>query len=388
MKIPITRPHFDEADFAALRAPLETGWVVQGPHVAGFEAAFSAYSGAAHSVACASCTAGLHLALAELEIGPGDEVIVPAFTWVSTAYVALHLGATPVFCDVDLRTFNIDVAQIEGKITSKTKAIIPVHLFGLPAQMPAILEIAAAHGLAVVEDAACGLGAFIDGQHVGTFGDMGAFSFHPRKAITTGEGGMITTGDPRRAARLESLRNHGAGVSDLSRHDAKGAYLLGAFELLGFNYRMTDLQGALGETQMAKVPWIQARRAALAARYTEALADLGWLWLPEIPPGDTHGWQSYVTLYAPSAPSLARLDALNAGRDALMARLEAAGIATRQGTHAAHALGLFRQRLGVQPQDHPQAWMAERLSMALPLYPTMTEAEQGYVIDQLRALGP
>lgn len=384
MRVPITRPYFDAEDKAAIAAPLDTGWVVQGPHVAEFERRFGAFTGAPHAIACTSCTTGLHLALAALDIGPGDEVIVPAFTWIATPNVALYCGATPVFADVDLQTFNIDVEHAASKLTAKTRAIIPVHLFGLPADMGGIMKLAQAHDLKVVEDAACGFGASLDGEHVGAIGDAGAFSFHPRKALTTGEGGMVLTKDDALAERLRSLRDHGSRKSDLSRHEGKAAFLLAEFNLLGFNYRMTDIQGALGVTQMKKAEWIQAQRARLAARYDVLLADLDWLQTPKVPAGSVHGYQAYVCLFQPLTPNAQHLDRLYDWRNRLMMHLEEQGVSTRQGTHAAHATGLYRGR-GVKPEDCPVSIIAERVSLALPLFPTMSEAEQDYVVEQLIA---
>ena len=383
LRIPITKPCFDDEDRAAIAGPLDTGWVVQGPNVAEFERRFAAYTGAEHAVACTSCTTGLHLALAALGIGPGDEVIVPAFTWVASANVVLYCGATPVLCDVELDTFNVDLADLERRITPRTKALLPVHLFGLPVDMGPLLALAKRHELAVVEDAACGLGARWQGTHVGHIGDFGAFSFHPRKAITTGEGGMVLTNDAGRGALLRTLRDHGSSKSDLARHSGKAAFLLSEFNVMGFNYRMTDFQGALGVTQMAKVEWIQARRAQLADRYDALLADIDWLQTPVVPAGDTHGYQSYVCVFRPEAPTMANVDALFEQRNALMMSLEAQGVSTRQGTHAVHGLGLYRERFGLRPEDFPQAWIAERVSLALPLFPTMTDAEQDHVVELL-----
>jgi perosamine synthetase len=195
MRIPITKPFFGEEERKAILEPLESGWIVQGPKVAQFENLFAEFTGVPYAIATTSCTTALHLSLIAMGIGPGDEVILPSFTFVATANAIEYTGATPVFCDIDLNTFNIDVKEVPKKVTEKTKAIIPVHLFGLSADMKPILKIAEQHGLRVIEDAACGLGSYYDGRHVGTFGDSGCFSFHPRKAITTGEGGMITAED-------------------------------------------------------------------------------------------------------------------------------------------------------------------------------------------------
>ena len=205
--VPIARTALTEDEIQSVLAPLRSGWLVQGPKVREFEEKWSAFTGAKHSIAVTSCTTGLHLSLAALGFGPGDEAIVPAFTWIATANVVEHLGGTVVFCDIDPRTFNLDVKQLASRIGPKTRAIIPVHLFGLAADMDPIMAMARQHDLRVVEDAACGFGSLHNGRHVGTIGDTGCFSFHPRKAITTGEGGMITTQDDALAERLRRLRD-------------------------------------------------------------------------------------------------------------------------------------------------------------------------------------
>jgi dTDP-4-amino-4,6-dideoxygalactose transaminase len=384
MQVPITRPWFDDEDYALLRQPLENGWVAQGPFVAEFERAFCAHTGAAHAIACTSATTGLHLALAALGIGPGDEVVVPAFTWVATANAALYQGATPVLCDVDPHTFNFDPADLARRITPRTRAVIPVHLFGLPGDMAALDAILAQRpDIAVVEDAACGLGARIDGTHVGRFGRCGVFSFHPRKAITTGEGGMITTEDAELAATLRRLRNHGAGLATAPEGRPTPAFLLSRYAELGFNYRMTDIQGALGVSQMKKVPEIERRRARLAARYDKMLSNFRWLVTPHVPDHLIHGWQSYVVRFEPEAPTAANLAHLTDWRDALMVALEDAGVSTRPGTHAVSGLELYRARFGIAPGDFPGAAQAEGLTLALPLFPTLSDEEQSYVVETM-----
>ena len=197
--------------------------------------------------------------------------------------------------------------------------------------------------------------------------------------------GMVLTNDPERNALLRSLRDHGSSKSDLARHEGTAAFLLSEFNVMGFNYRMTDFQGALGCTQMAKVEWFQARRAELARRYDALLADIEWLQTPRVPDGDTHGYQSYVCVFRPEAPTMANVDALFERRNAMMMRMEAQGVSTRQGTHAVHGLGLYAERFGLRPEDYPRAWIAERVSLALPLFPTMTDAEQDHVVALLKA---
>ena len=382
--IPITRPVFGPEELRAIQQPLESGWVVQGPRVAEFEKRFAAYIGAQHGVATTSCTSALHVAVAALGLKPGDEVIVPAFTWVSTANVVEYLGARPVFCDVDLRTFNLDMHQLEARIGPRTVGIIPVHLFGLCAQMPAVLAVAKRHHLWVVEDAACAFGARIGAQHAGTFGEAGCFSFHPRKSITTGEGGMLTTQreDLDRLAR--TLRDHGASTSDLSRHTGDGAFLLASYRHLGYNYRMTDFQGALGCAQLDRASWILAERARRAVRYDAMLSTVSWLRTPMVPQGYVHGYQAYVCLFAPETATLANVERLHQQRNTLMARLETKGIATRQGTHAPVILDYYAQKYELRPEQFSNAYIADRLSLTLPLFPTMSDDEQDEVCRQLQ----
>lgn len=383
-RIPITKPLLGDAELEAVRQPLESGWVVQGPRVHEFESRFAHFTGSSYAAATSSCTTALHIALAALGVGPGDEVIVPAFTWISTANVVEYLGATPVFCDVDLETYNIDVTRCEELVTHRTVGIIPVHLFGLAAEIEAVLELAERKGLWVVEDAACGFGCRRRGRHVGTFGDFGAFSFHPRKAITTGEGGMLTTADPELDRLVRSLRDHGASRSDRERHGDSGAFLLAEYPYLGFNFRLTDIQGALGCAQMERADWILERRHDLAIRYDELLADVEWLRTPVVPDGDVHGYQAYVCLFAFEEPSLDNVAELHKRRNQLMLELEEQGIATRQGTHAVVSTRYYRERYDLVPEQFPAANLAERLTLTLPLFPQMTEEEQDCVVSALQ----
>ncbi len=368
----------------AILEPLESGWVVQGPRVQEFERLFGEYVGAGNGVATTSCTTALHLAVAVLGLKPGDEVLVPAFTWVLAANVVEYMGATPVFCDVDLRTFRIDPARFEKAVGPNTVGMIPVHLFGLCAEMDPVNEIARKHGLWVIEDAACCFGAWQDGRHAGTLGDIGAFSFHPRKSITTGEGGMLITDDDERAELARTLREHGGDRSDLAPHETARSFLLADFEHLGYNYRMRDIQGALGCAQMERADELLDERRRLAARYAEALAGLDWLATPEVPDGNVHGYQSYVCLYG-GEPTMASLARQHSSRNELMLRLEQRGIATRQGTHAPVATGYYSRKYGLREEDFPAAVLAERLSIALPLYPGMSDADQDLVVEELLA---
>lgn len=384
LKVPIARTSLLQNEIDSVLAPLQSGWLVQGPKVHEFEEKWSAFTGAKHSIAVTSCTTALHLSLAALGFGPDDEAIVPAFTWISTANVVEHLGGKVVFCDIDLNTFNLDVNQLESKITAKTKAILPVHLFGLAADMSAINAIAQKHNLWVIEDAACGFGSRINNKHVGTFGNTGCFSFHPRKAITTGEGGMVTTNDDELAEKIKRLRDHGAAMSDLQRHLGARPYLLADHPDAGYNQRMTDIQGALGSAQMERAAAIVAERQRLAARYDEAFADLDWLKTPAHLEGYEHGYQSYPCLFQPNRINASTIKQINAERNQWMDDLQQKGISTRPATHAVHMLEFYKNKYNLKPEDFPNAFAANDCSISLPLFHGMTEEEQDYVIGVVK----
>jgi len=388
MKIPIAKPYFDDSEARAVAVVLESGWLLQGPRVVQFERMIADYTGAKFARATSSCTTALHLALLSSKIRPGDRVLVPSFTYVASANAIEYTGAKPVFIDINPDTFNIDPNKIadylekEKERQSGSKGIVPVHLFGLSADMDPVIELARQYDLSIVEDAACALGALYHNKYVGTFGDAGCFSFHPRKSITTGEGGMIVTDSEEIASEIESLRNHGASISDLARHE-KAGFLLPEFNVLGYNYRMTDFQGAIGVEQMKKLTFIIEKRIERAKIYDEQLKGLEHLQLPAIPEGSKHIYQSYVTQIRNPVPKSLSLDVLTQIRNNIMANLEEKGIATRQGTHAVHTLGYYRQKYHLDDNDYPASLAADRLSIALPLYTQMTDEEQEYVIDNL-----
>jgi dTDP-4-amino-4,6-dideoxygalactose transaminase len=371
-EIAIAAPAIGEEEWRALREPLESGWLTSGPKVTAFEQAFAARHRVRHAIATTSCTTGLHLALAAAGVGPGDEVVVPAFTWVATANAVLYCGARPVFVDVDPLTYNMRPDAAAAAMTGRTRAVIPVHLFGLCADVDEVQS--AVPGAIVIEDAACASGASYKGRPAGGLGDAAVFSFHPRKTITTGEGGMVTTNDAALAARAACLRNHGATVPEEVRHGGHAPYVLPDFEVLGFNYRMTDLQAALGLVQLSKLDDFIDERRQRAGWYASALADLDWLQLPTAPAGYGHGWQSYVAVM--------RADA-GRDREDVMRRLQEAGIATRPGTHAVPDLGLYRRRADLRPEGYPVAAELSRRSIALPLHNRMDERDFEYVADVL-----
>ncbi|WP_342712114.1 DegT/DnrJ/EryC1/StrS family aminotransferase [Bradyrhizobium sp. B124] len=368
----ITEPSFDEAEIALLRECLDSKWVTQGPLTERFERLIAEKHDVKHALACTSCTAALHLATMALKLGPGDEVIVPAFTWVTSAHSAEYVGAKPVFVDVDLSTFNIDPERLEAAITPRTKAIIAVHLFGLAAPMDEILAIARPRGIQVIEDAACAIGTTYKGRLVGAIGDIGCFSFHPRKAVTTGEGGAVTTNRDDLAERVRSQRNHGSTGAPDSSIEPHGPWTMATFDNLGFNLRLSDIQAAVGVAQMGKLERLLAERRRLGHRYSELLAGNNSIVRPLGGDVDGHAFQSYV---------IRIVDGHRERRNAVMAALAAAGIQTRPGTHAVHRLGYYKNKYGLRPEQFPNAALAEDTTITLPIFPNMTEEDQRRVVD-------
>jgi dTDP-4-amino-4,6-dideoxygalactose transaminase len=386
-KIPITKMDFSGNELDYIRQVLDSGWVVQGPMVTAFEERVADISGVKHAVAVNSCTSALHLSLVALGIGPGDEVLVPSFTFVASANAVEQTGARPVFCDVELGTFNIDVKDARSRITKNTRAIMPVHQFGLCADMPEILDLAKKHGLFVVEDAACAIGSRIGDAASGSFGTTGCFSFHPKKLITSGEGGAITTDDDDLARLFRSLRDHGASMSDLARHGKKGSSFLPEYHRVGYNYRMTDLEGAVGRAQIERFDDILGMRLEAASRY-DALFDGSDLFvIPGAPRGYLHTYQSYALIYhggmGVDRISLDDVEELNRRRNEIMMKMEEMGVATRQGAQAVHILDFYRKTYGISPSDYPFSYMADRLSVSLPMYHHITEEEQKRVGEVL-----
>ncbi len=385
MKIPLARPWIDEDDEKSVLETLRSGWVGPGPKVAAFEQTFAEYVGTAYAATVSSCTAALYLAALAAGFGPGDEVLVPAFTWISTPNAIEQAGARPVFCDIDPVTFNIDMADAARRVTRRTRGIFPVHLFGLAANMAAVAELAQRHNLFVIEDAACALGCYYGDRHVGTLGDVGCFSFHPRKSITTGEGGMLTTGRQSLDMIFRSLRDIG---SDRAHYlpDRAAQQLLPDYNALGFNYRLTDLQAALGLTQLAKFDFILARRLDCARRYHELINGstlATWLQPPPLPREREHAFQAYVCRLMPPDDDETTLEQWHARRNRLMQSLYEAGVATRPGTHAPHMLGYYRNKYKIRAADYPQSWRADWLTLALPIYAGLTADEQEQVCASL-----
>jgi perosamine synthetase len=369
MEVPFSRPTFKGHEGEAVAQAIATGWVSQGPRVREFEAAFAERVGAAEAVAVSNCTTALQLALYAVGVGAGDEVIVPSMSFIATANAVWQNGATPVFAEVDPRTFNLDPDAAERAITERTRAIMPVHQMGLPADMDRFFEIADRHGVELVEDAACAVGARYKGRPIGGLGPLSCFSLHPRKVITTGEGGMITLQDSALAARLRQLRQHAMDVSDLARHNARDV-IIETYPERGWNYRMTDMQGALGLCQLEMLDEILAERRRLADRYTAAIDDIPFLEAPYEPDYSERTWQAYAVTLADDAP----ID-----RNELMRRLLMDGVPTRRGIMAIHQEPSYADPAVTLPlTEHASA-----SSMVLPLFAGLTDEQQDHVIGCL-----
>jgi dTDP-4-amino-4,6-dideoxygalactose transaminase len=368
--IPIMRPWLGAEEAVAVGGVLASGWVAQGPKVAEFEAAVCGALGAPHGVATTSCTTALHLALHALEVRPGDEVIVPSLSFIATTNAPRYVGARPVFADVDVETQNLTAETVERALGPSTRAVVVVHQAGMPADVDAITAICEPRGIAVVEDAACAIGSTYRGRPVGAGDNLVALSFHPRKLLTTGEGGMLLTSDAALARRLRRLREHGMAVSAHDRH-ASRSVVVEAYEELGFNYRMTDLQAAVGLVQLGKLDAMVAERRSLAERYRDALENVPGLFLPSDPPYGTTNYQSYVV----------RLDdELPVERDAVMQGLLDQGIASRRGIMAAH---LEPACADLAALELPVTERLTRRSLILPLFHGMDAAQVERVAEAL-----
>lgn len=368
-------PSFDDEEIDLLRQCLASGWVTQGPLTERFERLIGDRHGAKYAIATTSCTSALHLATAALGLGPKDEVIVPAFTWITSANAAEYVGAKAVFADVNPNTFNLDPAALEAAITPNTRAIMVVHLFGLAAEMDSILAIARRHGLAVIEDAACAIGTQWRGKPVGSLGDLSCFSFHPRKVITTGEGGMVLTNDDALAAKVRSLRNHGSTGAPSAELEPHGPWTMATFDNLGFNFRLSDIQAAVGVAQVAKLEGLLAERQRRAKRYSTLLSPLQQLQTPDAA-GDVsgHTYQSYV---------IRLLGADRPRRNAVMEAMASRKIETRPGTHAVHRLGYYARKYNLHSTDFPNAALCEDTTITLPIFPGMTDVDQDEVVETL-----
>lgn len=366
--IPVMRPRLGSAESDAVAEVIASGWVAQGPRVAEFERRFAAHVGAAEGVAVSSCTAALHLSLYVLDIGPGDEVIVPSFSFIASANAVRYCGATPVFADVDPVTGNITPETVTPLLSARTRAVLAVHQGGMPADVAALR--ACCGTVPVVEDAACAAGSTYQGRHVGAGAVLAAWSFHPRKLLTTGEGGMVTTDDPDLARRLRRLREHGMSVSAADRHTA-GKPIVEQYLETGFNYRMTDLQAAVGIVQLGRLPELVAQRRELAARYHELLADVPGVRPVRDPAHGTTNYQAFWVLLADDVP---------AERNDVLAALAAAGVSARRGIMAAHLEPAYT---GTRHVPLPVTELLTERSLILPLHHELTPERQEHVVATL-----
>ncbi len=371
-QIPFLKPWLGEEEVAAVRDVILSGWISLGPKVEEFERAIAERVAARHAVATNAATSALHLSLLVAGVQPGDEVLCPSFTCMATANAIIMAGAVPRFADIDRRTFNMDPDDAANRLTSRTRAVVIVDQIGLPADFEAFAAMGERHGLRLVEDAATALGASYKGRPLGGGGIPTAFSFHPRKMITTGEGGMLLTDDPAWAERARVLRSAGASVSDLVRHQAKGI-ILQEYPEAGFNYRMTDLQAAIGLVQLRKLDRMHAERKAQAEFYDEALAEIEAIECPYVPPYAEPAYTSYCIRLRPPAPISAHT---------LVTRMAERRVSCRHGIQPLHLEPYFREKLA--GLSLPETEAAARDTLFLPIFPGLAEADQQQVVNALR----
>lgn len=371
MKVPLTIPYMDSLEEEAVTKALRSGWIAQGPRVALMEKKIEDYTQSKYAVATSSATTALYLSLLLLDIQKGDEVIVPSFTFIATANVVIQAGAKPVFVDIDYDTLNINPSLIQGKITKKTRAIIPVDYVGIPCEIEIINKIAKDNNLMVLEDAAAALGSEYNGEKIGSLADITCFSFHARKIVTTGEGGMLTTNNKDYANEAKILRHHGMSISDLVRHSTTKV-IHESYKEVGYNFRMSDIQASIGVTQIDKIDKIIKLRTKRANRYSEALKDHPLIKIPKLLENTKTNWQSYIIKLQKNK---------YVSRDTLMQKLLDDGIATRRGAMAIHMEEAYRKHFG--KLNLPVSEEAALQTITLPLFPQMTDTQQNFVIESL-----
>ncbi|GBD25696.1 UDP-4-amino-4-deoxy-L-arabinose--oxoglutarate aminotransferase [bacterium HR30] len=376
-EVPFYVPDVGEEEIAAVVETLRSGWITIGPRTQEFEQRFAAFLGARHAVAVSSCTAALHLALDCIGIQPGDEVITSTLTFTATGATILHAGGKPVLVDVSPDTLNLDPADVARKVSSRTRAIVPVHYAGHPAPMDELLEIARKHNLLVVEDAAHALPASYKGRRIGTIGHLTAFSFYATKNLCTGEGGMLTTERDEWADVLRTRRLHGMSRDAWRRYSNEGQW---RYDVLypGFKYNMTDLNAALGVVQLRRLPQLHERRCQLVQRYYELLADVEEIQLPQVRREVEHAWHLFVVRL--------RTEMLRVHRDRVMEELRQAGVGTQVHFIPLHMHSFYRDRFGLEPSEFPVASDAAERIVSLPLFTRMGDADVEYVCEQLRRI--
>ena len=374
--LPFALPDIGEEEIEEVVDTLRSGWLTNGPKCRRFEEAFAERTRVQHAVAVSSCTAGLHLALLACDVGPGDEVITTPLTFPATLSVILHAGATPVLADISEDDYNIDPADVERKVTSRTRAVMPVHFAGQPCRMDELLAVARDAGARVIEDAAHALGASYRGRPVGAHGDAAVFSFYPIKNITTGQGGMVTTDDGDLAERVRLLALHGLSKGAWARYAEGGSW---SYQVLaaGFNYVMTDIQAAIGLHQLEKLDRFQARRAEIARRYDDAFAGVPELIRPPVRDDDlVHAWHLYPLRVVEERLTLSRAEFIEALRER--------GIGTTVNFIPLHLQPYFRETLGTKEGDFPVTERVFAGEISLPIYPRMTDADVERVVTAVR----
>jgi perosamine synthetase len=372
--IPIAKPYLTKKEAKAAYNTILTGWITQGPRVAEFEQKFAAYTGAKYAVAVSNCTTALHLAMIVAGVGPGDEVICPSMSYIATANAIKYVNAVPVFAEIDPNNYNLDISDVEKRINAKTKAILLVHQIGMPADIDAFKELAAKHNLHLIEDAACAAGSSYKGAKIGSHSDLVCFSFHPRKVISTGDGGMITTNNEAYYNRLKLLRQHGMSVNDRTRHESSKIIFEDHLEV-GYNYRLTDIQASVGIQQLEKIDWIVGKRRKIASKYHKAFKKIPGIQLPLEKKGYFSNYQSY-SIYLKDDCSLNRND--------IMQKMLDAGVSTRRGIMTSHRETAYKTEYA--GLSLPVSEKACDRSIILPLYVPMKDEDTEKVIATLKSI--
>jgi dTDP-4-amino-4,6-dideoxygalactose transaminase len=369
--IPIAKPFLGKEEAQAAHDTILTGWITQGPKVAEFEKNFAEFVGSKYAVAVSNCTTALHLSMIVAGIGPGDEVICPSMSYIATANSIVYVGATPVFSEINRKDYNLDIKDVEKRITSKTKAILLVHQMGMPGDIDGFKQLCDKYNLTLIEDAACAIGSEYKRAKIGSHSDYVCFSFHPRKVISTGDGGMISTSNEEVYNKLKLYRQHGMSINDRVRHESK-TVLFEDHLVVGFNYRLTDIQAAVGIEQLKRLPWIIEERQKLAKMYHELLSGIDWMELPKEQEGCFSNYQTYSVYLKPDAPI---------NRDDLMQLFLENGISTRRGIMTSHRETAYKNR---GTWSLPISEDAADNSICLPLWVGMKEENVINIVTTLK----